>query len=95
MPVVAYNELLLQIQMLSYEQTINMMQVMLEKMRTFETKEKNTLSNSKTQEEKLLAKKAFDELCESVESINYDGEISLNGEKETAQALWRKYEGLD
>lgn len=95
MPVAAYNELLFQIQMLNYEQTINMMQVMLERMRTFEKKETSPLLNSKTQEERLLAKNAFDELCESVESINYDKEISLNGTKETAQAILRKYESIN
>ncbi|MBQ8680774.1 MAG: hypothetical protein IJ530_16090 [Treponema sp.] len=51
------------------------------------------LQNSKTPEERAKAKQALDELFAMSRPAKH--EISLDGRKEVAEALWRKYEGLD
>ena len=52
----------------------------------------NGLQNSKTPAERIQAAKALAEL----ETMNFTpkAEISLDGRKERAEALWRKYESL-
>lgn len=51
------------------------------------------LQNSKTPEERARAKQALDELFALSRPAKH--EISLDGKKEVAEALWRKYEGID
>lgn len=53
---------------------------------------KSGLQNSKTPAERIQAAKALAEL----ETMNFTpkAEISLDGRKERAEALWRKYESL-
>ena len=55
-------------------------------------KRKN-MQNSKTPEERLLAKQAMDELFAMARPSKHD--ISLNGGKEAAGAMRRKYESLN
>lgn len=52
----------------------------------------NGLQNSKTPAERIQAAKALAEL----ETMNFTpkAEVSLDGRKERAEALWRKYESL-
>lgn len=52
----------------------------------------DNLHNSKTPAERIQAAKALAEL----ESMNFipNAEVSLDGRKERAEALWRKYESL-
>ncbi|MBR4323025.1 hypothetical protein [Treponema sp.] len=52
----------------------------------------DNLRNSKTPAERIQAAKALAEL----ESMNFipNAEVSLDGRKERAEALWRKYESL-
>lgn len=56
------------------------------------TNTKPTFQNSKTPAERMQAAKALAEL----ETMNFTPktEISLDGRKERAEALWRKYESL-
>ena len=56
------------------------------------TNTKPTLQNSKTPTERIQAAKALAEL----ENMNFTpkAEISLDGRKERAEAMWRKYESL-
>ena len=56
------------------------------------TNTKPTLQNSKTPAERIQAAKALAEL----ETMNFTpkAEISIDGRKERAEALWRKYESL-
>ena len=56
------------------------------------TNAKPTLQNSKTPAERIQAAKALAEL----ETMNFTpkAEISFDGRKERAEALWRKYESL-
>lgn len=51
------------------------------------------LQNSKTPEERAMAQKALDELFAIGRPAKH--EISTDGRKEIAKALWRKYESLD
>ena len=51
------------------------------------------LQNSKTPEERAKAKQALEELFAMSRPAKH--EISMNGHKEIAQAVWRKYESLD
>ena len=51
------------------------------------------LQNSKTPEQRAKAKQALDELFAMGRPSKH--EISLNGRKETAQAMQRKYESLN
>ena len=55
-------------------------------------KEKNSLQNSKTPEERVLATKSLAELDKMI--FNPKSENSLDGRKERVEALWRKYESL-
>ncbi len=55
-------------------------------------KEKNSLQNSKTPEERVLAAKSLAELDKMI--FNPKLENSLDGRKERVEALWRKYESL-
>ena len=52
----------------------------------------DNLRNSKTPAERIQAAKALAEL----ENMNFipNAEVSLDGRKERAEALWRKYESL-
>lgn len=56
------------------------------------TNTKPTFQNSKTPTESIQAAKALAEL----ENMNFTpkAEISLDGRKERAEAMWRKYESL-
>ena len=56
------------------------------------TNTNSSLQNSKTPAERILAAKALAEL----ETMNFTpkAEISLDGRKERAEALWRKYESI-
>ncbi len=54
---------------------------------------KQPLQNSKTPEEREKAKQAYEELVAMARPAKQ--EISLNGQKEAAEALWRKYENLN
>ena len=56
-------------------------------------RKKQPLQNSKTPEERAKAKQAYEELLTM--SRPEKQEVSLNGRKETAEALWRKYESLN
>ena len=56
-------------------------------------KKKQPLQNSKTPEERVKAKQALDDLFAMARPAKQ--EISLNGRKEAAAALWRKYESLN
>lgn len=56
------------------------------------TNTKQTLQNSKTPAERIVAAKALAEL--EAMSFTPKTEISLDGRKERAEALWRKYESL-
>lgn len=53
---------------------------------------KQPLQNSKTPEEREKAKQAYEELIAMARSAKQ--EISLNGQKEAAEAIWEKYESL-
>ena len=55
-------------------------------------KEKNSLQNSKTPEERTLAAKSLAELDTMV--FNPKPESSLDGRTERVNSLWRKYESL-
>lgn len=56
-------------------------------------KKKEPLQNSKTPEQRAKAKQALDELFVMARSAKQ--ETSLNGRKEAAQAMQRKYESLN
>lgn len=56
-------------------------------------KKKKPLQNSKTPEQRAKAKQALDELFAMARPAKR--EISLNGRKEAAQAMQRKYESLN
>lgn len=51
------------------------------------------LQNSKTPEERVKAKQALDELFAMGRPAKH--EISIDGKKEVAEVLWRKYESLN
>lgn len=53
---------------------------------------KQLLHNSKTPEEREKAKQAYEELVAMARPAKQ--EISLNGQKEVAEAIWKKYESL-
>ena len=53
---------------------------------------KQPLQNSKTTEEREKAKQAYEALVAMARPAKQ--EISLNGQQEAAEALWRKYENL-
>lgn len=54
---------------------------------------KQPLQNSKTPEEREKAKQALDDFFAMARPSKE--EVSLNGKKEAATALWRKYESLN
>lgn len=54
---------------------------------------KKPLQNSKTPEERAAAQRALDDIFAM--SRPEKRKTSLDGRKEIAQALWRKYESLD
>lgn len=54
---------------------------------------KHTHSNSKNPQERIEARKALDELFALIRPAKH--EISMNGEKEAAIAMRRKYESID
>ena len=56
-------------------------------------KAKRTMQNSKTPEERELARKAFDNILAM--SFIGSAEISKDGSKEVANAVMRKYESLN
>lgn len=53
---------------------------------------KKPLQNSKTPEEREKAKQTLDDLFATARPAKQ--EISLNGQKEAAEAIWKKYESL-
>ena len=53
---------------------------------------KQPLQNSKTPEERVKAKQAYEDLIAMARPAKQ--EISLNGQKEAAEAIWEKYESL-
>ncbi|MBP5577207.1 MAG: hypothetical protein J6X67_10685 [Treponema sp.] len=57
------------------------------------SRKKESLQNSKTQEQREKAKQALEELFAMSRPAKH--EISMNGHKEIAQTVWRKYESLD
>lgn len=54
---------------------------------------KRSLQNSKSPEERELAKQALDDLFSMARPAKH--EISINGRKEIAKAMWGKYESLN
>ena len=56
-------------------------------------RKKQPLQNSKTPEEREKAKQAYYDLLATARPAKK--EISLNGQQEAAEALWRKYENLN
>ncbi len=56
------------------------------------TKKNEPLKNSKTEEQKILASKALNELEKT--DFHLKTESSMDGRSERAEALWKKYESL-
>lgn len=56
------------------------------------TEKKQPLQNSKTPEKREKAKQAYYDLLSTARPAKQ--EISLNGQKEAAEAIWEKYESL-
>ena len=57
------------------------------------SKKTHSLQNSKTPEERAVAKQALEDLFSMGRPAKH--EISLNGRKEVASAMWRKYETIN
>ena len=88
MPAVALRQRAIRsIDLLDDEQTLNVITYI-------ETlpKVRRPMQNSKTPKERELAKKALDELFAMARPAKH--QISLNGEKEVAEVVMRKYESL-
>lgn len=88
MPAVALKQkVIARLDFLDDEQTLNVISYI-----DALPKAKHRLQNSKTQEERIRAKKAFDEIL----SMSFTGSssISKDGSKEVASAVMKKYESI-